>query len=59
MLTLARLACEQAGSPAAAGAEKLLAEILGGFRLGDRGLKRQASFAALRAKLDAAIERLR
>jgi hypothetical protein len=59
MLTLARLAREQAGSPAAKDAEKLLAEILGGFRLGDRELKGQASFAALRAKLDAAIERLR
>jgi hypothetical protein len=57
--TLARLAREQAGTPAARDAEKLLAEILAGFRLGDRELKGAASFAKLRARLDDAIEKLR
>jgi hypothetical protein len=59
LLTLARLAKEHAGTPAARAAEKLLAEVLGGFRLGDRELKGIESFAKLRERLDAAIERLR
>jgi hypothetical protein len=59
MRTLARLAKEQAGTPAARDAEKLLADILGAFELGDRELKGQESFPALRAKLDDTIERLR
>jgi hypothetical protein len=59
MLTLARLAREQAGSAAARDAEKLLAEVLGGFRLGDRELKGVESFARLRVRLDDAIEKLR
>src|SRR5262249_8219893 len=59
MLTLARLAREHTGSAAARDAEKLLAEILGGFRLGDRELKGVESFARLRVRLDDAIEKLR
>jgi len=59
MLTLARLAQEKADTPAAQEAEKLLADILGAFKLGDRDLKGAGSFTELRARLDAAIERLR
>ena len=59
LLTLARLAKEHAGTPAAREAEKLLAETLRGFRLGDRELKGVESFAKLRQRLDTAIERLR
>jgi hypothetical protein len=59
LLTLARLAKEKAGAPAAADAERLLAEVLGGFRLGERDLPAGRSFTELRARLDAAIERLR
>ena len=59
MLTLARLAKARAGTPAAQAAKKLLSDILGAFRLGDRSLKGASSFAALRAKLDEAIEGLR
>jgi hypothetical protein len=59
LLTLARLAREQAGTPAARDAEKLIAALLGSFRLGDRELKGEESFTKLRAKLDAAIDRLR
>jgi len=59
MLTLARLAREKAGTPAAPAAEKLMGEILGAFRLGDRRLKGAESFSAIRVKLDEAIEALR
>jgi hypothetical protein len=59
LLTLARLAKEKAGAPAAMDAERLLNDALGGFHLGDREIKGGESFTALRAKLDAAIERLR
>jgi hypothetical protein len=59
LLTLARLARERAGIPAATAAEKLLAEILGSFRLGERELPAGQSFAKLRERLDAVIERLR
>ena len=37
----------------------LIADILGRFKLGDRELKGEKSFTALRARLDAAIEKLR
>lgn len=57
--TLARLVRERGGSAAAQHGETVLEEILGAFRLGDRELKGAASFAALRERLDAAIERLR
>jgi hypothetical protein len=59
MRTLARLAREKADTPAAKEAEKLLADILAGFKLGDRELKGVASFAKLRNQLDEAIEKLR
>jgi hypothetical protein len=59
MLTLAQLARERAGSAAARDAEKLLAEILDGFRLGERELKGVESFARLRVRLDDAIDKLR
>jgi hypothetical protein len=59
ILTLARLARERAGTEAAKEGEKLIADILCGFKLGDRELKGQESFTKLRARLDAAIEKLR
>jgi hypothetical protein len=59
MLTLARLAKEKAGTPAAVEGEKLIAEALGGFALGDRELPAGQSFSALRSRFDAAIEKLR
>lgn len=59
LLTLTRLAKEQAGTPAAGDAEKLVADVLGSFALGDRELKGVGSFTGLRERLDAAIERLR
>ena len=59
MLTLARLAKEKKGTPAAQSGEQLLSEILSSFKLGDRELKGAASFDELRAKLDAALENLR
>ncbi len=59
MLTLARLAKQKAGTPAAGAADDLLAKILGAFQLGDRQLKGHQSFRDLRAELDAAIEKLR
>jgi hypothetical protein len=59
MVTLARLAREGAGTPAAQEGEKLLAQVLGSFDLGDRELKGQESFSRLRERLDAAIEQFR
>jgi len=59
MLTLQRLANQHAGTAAARAAKELMAEILGSFRLGQRELTDQESWAALRRKLDAAIEDLR
>lgn len=59
MLTLVRLAKEHADTPAGRDGAKLLADILGSFRLGDRELKGAKSFAGLRARLDEAIEKLR
>ena len=59
LVTLARLAKEQAGTPAGRAAEGLLEEILGSFRLGQRDLTGFASFRDLRERLDSAIEALR
>ena len=59
LLTLARLARERAGTAAGRDGRKLLDDVLGSFELGDRELKGVKSFARLRARLDAAIERLR
>jgi len=59
MLTLARLAKQKAGTPAAGATEDLLTDVLGAFRLGDRQLTGYETFADLRAKLDAAFEGLR
>ena len=59
LLTLARLAKEKGKAPVAQEANRLIAEILGGFQLGDRELKGVESFGQLRARLDEAIERLR
>jgi hypothetical protein len=59
LVTLARLAKAQPDTPAAAAADKLIADILGRFVLGERNLPAGASFTALRAQLDAAIEALR
>jgi hypothetical protein len=59
MATLARLAKERQGSPAAQDAQRLLDRILSAFKLGDRELTGWPNFSALRAELDAAIDRLR
>jgi hypothetical protein len=59
LLTLARLARQHADTAAGKKAAKLIADILGGFKLGDRELKGRRSFRQLRAELDGAIERLR
>jgi hypothetical protein len=59
LLTLARLVKGNAGTPASRDGERLLDDILGGFRLGDRELKGVGSFPKLRERLDTAIERLR
>jgi hypothetical protein len=58
LVTLARLAKQQGGAPGAA-AEKLIAEVLGRFQLGERELPAGESFTAIRARLDAAIDGLR
>ena len=54
-----RLAHEKAGTPAGRDAEKLIAEVMGGFELGDREPKSAAVYAGIRGRLDDAIERLR
>ena len=59
LLTLARLVRKQKGTPAARDAEKLLADVLASFQLGQREIPAGQSFADLRARLDTAIERLR
>ena len=59
LLTLARLARERAGTPAAKEAEKLIADVLGGFELGEREPKDAAEYAEIRGRLDAAIDKLR
>jgi hypothetical protein len=58
-LTLARLAREQRGKPAAQEAKKVIDEILGSFELGDRRPRRAEEYATVRARLDQAIESLR
>jgi hypothetical protein len=55
---MSRLARERAGT-AAREAEELIAEVLGGFELGDREPRSGESYAALRARLDAEIVGLR
>jgi hypothetical protein len=59
LLTLARLARERPGATAARQAERLIAEVIGGFELGDRKPRSGESYAHLRARLDTAIEGLR
>jgi hypothetical protein len=59
MLTLARLAKEQEGKPAAVEAEKLLNMILDSFKLGEREPKSVQTYATIRSRLDAAIDKLR
>jgi hypothetical protein len=59
MLTLARLAREKKGTAAATAGEKVLRDILGAFRLGQRELTGAASYGELRGRLDGAIEKLR
>ncbi|MFO0965133.1 MAG: DUF6067 family protein [Gemmataceae bacterium] len=59
MLTLARLAREKKGTPAAAAGEKILADILGSFRLGQRDLTGVGSWRELRGRLEEGIEALR
>ena len=59
LLTLARLAKEHADKPAAKEAEKLIADILKGFELGDREPKSDAVYTEIRGRLDDAIEKLR
>ena len=59
MLTLSRLAKEQAATPAARDAQDLLDEVLGALELGQRKLTGWRSYGELRGKLDAAIDRLR
>ena len=59
MLTLGRLADERPDAAAAQAAKGLIAEVLGGFRLGQRELTGQKSYVELRRKLDTAIESLR
>ncbi len=59
LATLARLAREGAGTAAGKQAEAVLAEVLGGFELGEREVKDVERFVRLRAKMDAAIEKLR
>jgi len=58
MLTLKRLAVQQAGTPAAQAAEDLIGGILGAFRLGQRQLTGEKNYVALRRKLDQAIDNL-
>ena len=62
MLTLARLCKEKAGTPAATAGEKLIADRLASFKLGQRDhdpLFGEADWSAFRAKINAAIEALR
>jgi hypothetical protein len=58
LLTLSRLAREKSGAPGAA-ARRVIAEILDGFKLGDRRPRTAAEFAQFRSRVDAAIEGLR
>ncbi|HWH72130.1 MAG TPA: hypothetical protein VNT26_22395, partial [Candidatus Sulfotelmatobacter sp.] len=62
LLTLARLAKEKAGTPAAQAAEQLIATRLGAFKLGQREhdpLFGPADWQAQRRKVAEAIEALR
>ena len=59
LLTLARLAKEHAGTPAAKEVEKVIADVLGGFEVNAREPKGEATYAEVRGRLDAAIEKLR
>jgi len=62
LLTLARLAKEKAGTPAAQAAEKLIADRMASFKLGQRDhdtLFGEADWAQFRAKASDAIEALR
>jgi len=59
LLTLARLAREKAGTPASRDAEKLIADTMASFELGDREPKSLGAYAELRGALDEAIEKLR
>lgn len=59
LLTLARLAKEKAGTAAAREAERLIAEVIEAFALGDREPRRGGDYTRLRSRLDPAIEGLR
>jgi hypothetical protein len=59
LLTLARLEKEHGDTAAGRDAEKLIADILGGFELGDRQPKSPDAYAEIRGRLDDAIEKLR
>jgi hypothetical protein len=62
LVTLARLSKEQAGTPAAQAGEKLIADRMASFKLGQQdhdALFGQADWNAFRGKVDAAIEALR
>jgi hypothetical protein len=62
LLTLERLAKEKAGAPAAAAGEKLIADRMAGFKLGQRdhdAVFGIADWDAFRAKVNDAIEALR
>jgi hypothetical protein len=62
LVTLARLAKEQAGTPAAQAGEKLIADRMASFKLGQQdhdALFGQADWNAFRGKVDDAIEALR
>jgi hypothetical protein len=59
LVTLARLARERAGSTPARDGERLVAEILGTFRLGDRAPRSPETYTQFRGRVDNAIESLR
>jgi hypothetical protein len=59
LLTLARLAREQADTPAGREANKVIADILGSFELGQREPASPATYQEIRGRLDEAIEKLR
>jgi len=56
---VARLVKEKAGTPAAKQGQKVLDNILGGFRINDREFRGEGTFATVRARLDTAIEKVR
>ena len=62
LITLKRLAGEKAGTPAATQAEKLMADRMASFKLGQRdhdALFGKADWAEFRTKMNTAIEALR